>query len=62
MSQRTGRPPGRPPNVERKIRLRLIDSGEELIDAMLRQARLGDVYALRWCLDRLLEKTDETTR
>ena len=41
----TTRRPGRPVNVERRIRLMLRDEAEAVAAALVRQARLGDAAA-----------------
>lgn len=47
-------PAGRTPNPAGRIRRRIAREAETLADVMLRQARLGDVQALAWCLDRVV--------
>ena len=58
MNPPTGRKPGRPRNLAPTTRLLIHDRLQAevpaLVDAMLKQARLGDTRALQWCLDRAL--------
>lgn len=47
-------PAGRTPSPSGRIRRKIAREAEGLADVMLRQARLGDVAALSWCLGRIV--------
>jgi hypothetical protein len=55
VSTPTGRQPGRPPNLERRVRLAALDAAPAALDVLTRAVELGDVHAaeavLRLALD-----------
>jgi hypothetical protein len=45
MTRPTGRRPGRPPNIEQRIRLLCRDAAPQAAEALVRAAKLGDSQA-----------------
>ncbi|CRI62862.1 hypothetical protein THIOKS11010004 [Thiocapsa sp. KS1] len=51
---------GRTPNPAGRIRRKIAREAEGLADTMIRMAKLGDVVALAWCLDRVVPPAQPT--